>query len=57
MSKYQDVRFAPAPGPLETVDAKEVKTTDKEIIKNIKDNKGIKEIESSNKNININKTN
>ncbi len=57
VSKYQDVRFAPAPGPLETVDAKEVKTTDKEIIKNIKDNKGIKEIESSNKNININKTN
>mgnify|MGYP001159203004 CR=1 FL=1 len=53
ISKYADVRFAPAPGPLESVEVKEAKANNKEIMKN---NKEIKEVESlDKKNININK--
>ncbi len=55
ISKYADVRFAPAPGPLESVEAKEAKANSKEIMKNSKE---IKEVESlDKKDININKTN
>ncbi len=47
ISKYADVRFGPAPGPLETEETKEVKAINREI----------KEVESlDKKNININKT-
>ena len=54
ISKYADVRFAPAPGPLESVEVKEAKANNKEIMKNSKE---IKEVESlDRKNININKT-
>ncbi len=53
ISKYADVRFAPAPGPLESVEVKEAKANNREIMKN---NKEIKEVESlDKKNININK--
>lgn len=53
ISKYADVRFGPAPGPLESVETKESKANNKEIMKN---NKEIKEVESlDKKNININK--
>ena len=53
ISKYADVRFGPAPGPLESVEVKEAKANNKEIMKNIKE---IKEVESlDKKNININK--
>jgi hypothetical protein len=55
ISKYADVRFAPAPGPLESVETKETKANSKEIMKNSKE---IKEVESlDKKDININKTN
>jgi len=58
ISKYADVRFAPAPGPLESIDVKQVKADNKEITKNIKDIKEIEEVKSLDKNnININKTN
>lgn len=53
ISKYADVRFGPAPGPLESVEAKEAKANNKEIMKN---NKEIKEVKSlGKKNINISK--
>ncbi len=58
ISKYADVRFAPAPGPLKTLEIKEEKANNKEIMGNIRDIKDIKVIESIDKNnININKTN
>jgi hypothetical protein len=47
ISKYADVRFGPAPGPLESVETKESKANNKEI----------EEVESlDKKNLNINKT-
>lgn len=57
ISKYADVRFAPAPGPLESIEAKEEKVN-KGTTNYLKDIKEIKEVKSLDKNnININKTN
>ncbi|MGB4004502.1 MAG: hypothetical protein WBK81_07710, partial [Bacteroidales bacterium] len=57
ISKYADVRFGPAPGPLESIEAKEEKVN-KETTNYLKDIKEIKEVKSLDKNnININKTN